>query len=609
MPAALISRRCLFLLAVPLLLLPSGCMRTWYTTASQELEELTDSDPLDEKETIVVGDLAGPYGMRPFKVESIALVTGLRNTGSDPAQSPQRDILMGEMKRRDVANPNAILASPQTAMVFVRAYLPPGVRKGDRVDIDVITPNRSETSSLEGGWMMPTRLTEMAVLEGRLQTGHDRGMAQGYVLTSALLEGSEDPIALKRGRILGGGVALQSRPLGLALRTQHKSVRNSSLIAATVNRRFSIFDEANIKRGVAEAKRDNYIELAIYPSYRNNLWRYVRVVSEIPLKTGKGGQIELLESLRRQLLEPASSSRAALKLEAIGKEGIPTLEAGLQSDNQEVRFYAAEALAYLDHAPAAPELAKLARDEPAFRWHALTAMAAMNDLSAVQEIVELLHVESAETRYGAFRAMLTRNAKDPAVRGEMLGDQMALHVVKSEGPSMVHISRSRKAEVAIFGDNIRLAPVVLATSNHVTVKYVGKGQFRVSRFAPGEEDQQILCSDQLADITRQIIAVGGTYPDVAHVIRAAKEKNALSARVEVDALPRPGRKYYRDGDTGSQTPSVEVASPLPTLFTRYGDREESRDSNEDFEPEVEENQDSSSEDDKPRPGILGRIRD
>ena len=68
-------------------------------------------------------------------------------------------------------------------MVLVRGYLPPGVRKGDHIDIDITVPPRSETTDLEGGWLMPTRLTEMAVLEGRLQTGHDRGMAQGQVLT------------------------------------------------------------------------------------------------------------------------------------------------------------------------------------------------------------------------------------------------------------------------------------------------------------------------------------------------------------------------------------------------------------------------------------------
>ena len=605
MPSALLFHRSLVLCVAILPLLSTGCMRSWYTS-DEESDEIIVSG--DDKGAVVVGDLAGPFGMRPFKVESIALVTGLRNTGSDPAESPQRDILLGEMRRREVANPNTILASPTTSMVLVRAYLPPGVRKGDRVDLEVIVPPRSETTDLQGGWLMPTRLTEMAVLEGRLQTGHDRAMAQGYVMTNALIEGSNDPVAAKRGKVLGGGVALQSRPLGLALRSEHKSVRNSSLLSASVNRRFSIFDEANIKQGVATPLRDNYIELEIYPAYRHNLWRYVRVVNEIPLKEGPGGHLKRLESLGKQLLEPTSAARAAVKLEAIGNEAIPTLEAGLQSDNDEVRFYSAEALAYLDHPPAARTLAMLATKEPAFRWHALTALAAMNDLDATEELVELLHVESAETRYGAFRAIVTRNSQDPAIRGGILGDQMALHSVSSNGPQLVHISRSRKAEVVIFGD-VRMKPLVLATDNHVTVKQIGGGRFRVSRFAPGAEDHQIECSDRLDDIVRQLIAVGGTYPDVANVIRLAKERGALDARVEVDALPQPGRTYHRNSD-GTES-EVEVATPMPTLFTRYqdDDRGRARETDRQFEPGPEEFEGSDSFQGRPIRNVLGRIRD
>jgi len=614
-PAALLPRRLLVLgtcaaCAIAICLTPTGCSRPLVSEAPLPVEEISD-DASGESDVVVVGDLAGPFGMRHFKVESIALVTGLKKTGSDPPQSPQRDILLSEMKRRQVANPNAVLASPRTAMVLVRGFLPPGVRKGDRIDIEIRTPPRSQTTSLEGGWLMPTRLTEMAVLQGRLQTGHDRAAAQGHVLTNALIEGSSDPIALKRGRILGGGIALKSRPLGLGLRSEHKSVRNSSLISAAVNRRFSIFDQANIKQGVATPMRDNYIELEVYPCYRHNLWRYVRVISEIPLRISPQQHIQRMESLRRQLLEPTSASRAALKLEAIGKEAIPILEHGLQSDNQEVRFYTAEALAYLDHGPAAPVLADLAAREPAFRWHALTALSAMDDLTAVDEIVELLHVDSAETRYGAFRALHARSPKDPAIKGETLGDHVALHTVASDGPPMVHFSRSRKAELVIFGDDVRLkTPLVLATDNHLTLKSLDDGQIRVSRFAPGEEDQQIVCSSRLDDVVRQLIKVGATYPDLANVIRMAKQRELLNARVEVDALPRPGRTYHREADDAEQHPNVEVASPLPSLFSNFGgeERDDPPREERDVSPVDAENVASEDDADEPWWNIFGRGR-
>src|SRR5207253_10201019 len=59
-------------------------------------------------------------------------------------------------------------------------------------------------------------------------------------------------------------------------------------------------------------------------------------------------------------------------------------------------------------------------DLSAFRWHALTALATMTHVAALDGLSDLLHVPSVETRYGAFRAMRIRNPGDPMTRGETL---------------------------------------------------------------------------------------------------------------------------------------------------------------------------------------------
>src|SRR5690242_3013958 len=109
-----------------------------------------------------------PYGMNYVKVEAVSLVTGLNGTGSDPPPTPQRAALLDEMKRREVANPNEILASKNTSMVLVRAFLRPGIQEGDRFDVEVRTPTGSETTSLRNGWLLQSRLTEMAVLDQQI---------------------------------------------------------------------------------------------------------------------------------------------------------------------------------------------------------------------------------------------------------------------------------------------------------------------------------------------------------------------------------------------------------------------------------------------------------
>ena len=109
--------------------------------------------------------------------------------------------------------------------------------------------------------------------------------------------------------------------------------------------------------------------------------------------------------LEQQLGDPLTAANAAMRLEAIGNDQAKRdSQQGLASNDPEVRFYAAEALAYLDETAAVEPLADVARDEPAFRVNALAALSAMDDVMAYDALRALLEVSSAETRYGAFRA-------------------------------------------------------------------------------------------------------------------------------------------------------------------------------------------------------------
>ncbi len=90
-----------------LLLLCGGC--TAPALRSQSPEEFSEAV---ESRTHLIGDYARPFGNTHLKGESVGLVTGLANTGEDPAPSPQREALLHEMKTRGVNNPNQLLASP-----------------------------------------------------------------------------------------------------------------------------------------------------------------------------------------------------------------------------------------------------------------------------------------------------------------------------------------------------------------------------------------------------------------------------------------------------------------------------------------------------------------
>ena len=125
----------------------AGC--SWFNGATMRSQSPEDAPP-DKPHTRLVGDLAVPLenAMQPARVDAIGLVTGLHGSGSDPSPSFQRDALLEEMKARDVAKPNTVLASGNVWLVVIQGYLRPGIQKGDRFDIEVCVPSQSDTTSL-----------------------------------------------------------------------------------------------------------------------------------------------------------------------------------------------------------------------------------------------------------------------------------------------------------------------------------------------------------------------------------------------------------------------------------------------------------------------------
>jgi len=563
----------------------SGCATPLMRGQSPEPETPAAEE---EKRLETVGRYTTPWGLNWVKLESIALVTNLDNTGSDPPPSPQRSRLMEEMQSHQVRNADEILADPRNAMVIVRGYLPPGVQKGDTFDVEVRNPSRSETTSLRGGWLMQTRLRQMEVMGGAIRTGSVEAIARGDLIVDAVFEGEGDKIKETRARVLGGGISGVSRNLGLAISRDESSIRISMLIAQAINERFFTYD-AGVKKGAAEAKRDNFIELSVSPRYKHNLARYLRVMRQIVLKENTIQKTERLQQLEKKLLEPSLAANAALQLEAIGKPAIDVLKKGLASPDPEVRFYSAEALGYLDQAEAAMPLAEAAKNESAFRWHALTALTAMDHVAAYDALVELLHVKSVETRYGAFRALRTRNPKDPITRGEVLDTKFCYHVLSTTGEPLIHITRSKRPEVVLFGAEIRLKNVqFLNAGKRIMLKGLETGEIKVSRFAPGEEDKHETCSAELDKVIRAVVRFGAGYADVIQLLNEAKKAGCLDARIAVEALPTPGRKYQRSNDPEipsnldappaeeddasepDQLASERVArTPAPELFTDH----------------------------------------
>ncbi|MEX0791791.1 MAG: flagellar basal body P-ring protein FlgI [Pirellulaceae bacterium] len=552
-----------------------GCISPWF--GSKDVEEPAD---YNWDEVHVVGDLAIPLGLNSAKVQGVSMVTELRGTGSDPNPSPVRDMLLQEMRIRQVENPQRQLASPHTSLVVLETVIPPGARKGDRVDVSVDVTSDSDTTSLEHGYCLEGRMTEKAMLGGRIREGKKIARASGPIVLESVIEGTKNSVTQKRGVILGGAELLEERPLALGLVEGRASVAASARIGGAINKRFFMYVRGS-KEGVATPKNDKIVALKVHPKYHGNIPRYVNVIRNVPLSQATTYRVKRLGELQLELLNEETTQLAAMKLEAMGDESLPVLKKGLESQSELVRFCSAEALAYLDQHASIEPLREAAANSNAFRYRAILALGSMDELEAFDALETLLHAEGAETRYGAFDALKNKASHLPSIRGVKLANDIQLHHVRSETNPMIHVRMVDRPEIVLFGNDTRLrGPVTYLGANGLTIRSVDNRKVRITRFVSRGDDQFAECESDVKEVIRTLVDLGAEYGEVIRTLFALREEEYILARVEVNAMPRSDRKYLGDSDVFSDTEESEEFDDWDTDEDNVEMNEEDEDAEE-----------------------------
>ena len=539
----------------------------------------------------MIGDYTNISGLKMVVLEGVGLVTQLNNTGGDSPSSSYRKALLDYMRKKPVKEPNKLLASPSTALVVVRAYLPPLIKKGEEFDVEVRLPEGSEATSLAGGWLLTCDLVERAVVPGQgVMSGKRLAVAEGPILisTGETEEGSLAGV-VRRGSIPGGATSLrEDRPLSIHLRSDYRSVRMANRITQRIGDRFHARDEYGIRRPLARFQTDTRIDLEVHPRYRENYPRYLEVIRNIAFNEKEVERHLRMQKLTEELMEGPTAFQASLQLEAIGREAIPILKEGLSAPTLEARFHAATALAYLGKSDGVEVLAEAAEKERAFRVFAFAAMTALESGDAHDELVQLFDHHSVETRYGAFRALTTLNPNDPTVNGEKLGDQFRLHVIPSQADPVIHVTRRKKAEIVLFGERQQfLPPLAVNAGNHIWVTArVGTDGVVVSRYEPGKEDQRLEVSQNVDDVIRAVVDVGGSYPDVVQMLVQAERQHNLPGQIAIDALPQAGRIFQRRETETQLASAARVGNEnyAPNMFPKVDEDSEEKESSSEEAP-------------------------
>jgi hypothetical protein len=218
-------------------------------------------------------------------------------------------------------------------------------------------------------------------------------------------------------------------------------------------------------------------------------------------------------------------------------------------------------------------------------------------MSALDVLNDLLHVQSIETRYGAFRALKTRNPEDPTIKGEVLDKRFRYHALATSGEPLVHVTRTRMPEIVVFGHDQRLSPPKsgLFAGKQLMVTALENGDLKIGRFTPGAETVYDTCPADLDKLIRTLVKLGAGYAEVVQCLQEAKKSGCLEARLAVEAVPRPDRKYYRDDDPLPEAPTDEpantsepaghlagrrAATPAPELFQDGIQAQAGRDANQ-----------------------------
>lgn len=517
-----------------------------------------------------IGEISSFFGLDSVKVYGIGLATDLQGTGSAPIESGAREHLQRELRlTNSVANVKELMTDKNTEMVIIEGRIPPGARAGDRFDLQAVTMAESEGSSLEGGIILKSRLRKMAKLGNSVKKGSVSATGSGPLIIKSLVSDTDEREDALHAVIPAGGKALTDRALGIQLRDKTYNQKTALQITQAINKRFRYRTSLG-HDGVSEPKTDREIELKVPQVYRNNVGRYASVLSQLFFSESNSQLQERLASLEVNIGDPARSGLAAMQLEAIGDKAKPALQAALKHRDLEVRFHAAEALAYMGVADGISELVAAAKAEKSYRWHAFAALAAMESRESANVLSEFFNQPEIELRYGAFKAIRQQNEDDPIVVGDFLVDQFFLHEVDSTAEPTVHFSTHQRPEIVIFGSKAALNDKFIFVESGLTIKGENNGTLSLTAYSTEFIKQQRSCSVHVADLVRTLAELGYGFSSQLKIIRQASQGGFLNAEFAINAAPKidlSRRKSQRVASDFEDFKTESFASQLINLVT------------------------------------------
>jgi len=536
-------------------------------------------------------------GYRPVIVRGYGLVVGLNGTGSRELPPNVRAHMIQEMARRGFGSesmgfgkmtPEAVLDSPDTAVVIVEATIPPGASKGSTFDVRVFADPRTGTTSLEGGRLYTADLRPVGENERLPPTGSKQANAIAQATGPLFINPFAEPGATARdtidrtsGRILAGGVVTASIPV--KLRIANPSHVRAEILQNAINARFP--QEPRQPAPTARGESDESIEITVPPSYVNREAEFIKLLEHTTITQSA---IEAAAMTVRRALEanPAFAMAASWRWRAMGQRALPIIVELYDYPEELPRGAALRAGAYLNDARVIPHLIDMAQSASSTaRLEAIRLLGEMRINPRIDlALRELLNDDHVEVRLSAYESLEKR--RDPMIERIAVGKHFFVDVVQSDTP-MIYIAQSGEPRIVLFGTDLAIdSPATLtAWSNRLMLKSE-TGDSKVEVYYRDENALQGTINLVERDLPRFIHFLGQqtspeqpepglglTYAQTVGAIHQIWRQGLIHAdfRAEQDRILAAIMDEEQDMDIGARPefiadaePDAEAETPQPT---------------------------------------------
>ena len=430
----------------------AGCDRG---TIASPVSEITV--PLGIAGTIA--QYAHLVGGNEMLVRGYGVVVGLGDKGSAEVPGAWRSYLIKEMRRKGVGShaadagaltPTRMLRDPDTAVVIVSGWLPPAAPVGTRFDLYVECPGRTQTMSLDGGYLMPADL-RFALAGSITKFAQSRrwgtGKGQVFVDPSAARQKTPKFAAVRHGVIPNGGVVTREKPIRLELHEGHYPRANA--IQRLLKERFD-------NQSVAVATSPSLVELHIPRRWRYDYAHFLRLLMHVYIVGGSGAEGRHARDLAKAILRPkARADDISLVWEAMGKQTLPVVRELYTSANEVAAFYSARAGLRLGDSMAMEPMLRLAErtDSPAQILAVKELGRTPRSLRAISTLKDLLSSKNELLRVAAYES-LVRQGPGGLVKRSRVGSHFTVDIVDTKRDYAIYATRTGRPRIVLFGANI-----------------------------------------------------------------------------------------------------------------------------------------------------------